>query len=304
MSLCLLCPGQGNQSPQAFEQLQDDPLLGPHLHALLQALPQPTLQAITDPQACTLNQHAQPLVVAYGLAAGQALIAQGVQVGMLAGYSVGELTAVALAGHLSAHSALQLASQRAHVMDAASPAGFSLLAVRGLPLNVIEAESKADGLALAIVNDVDHVVLAGPVQQLTHTGQRLKNRHGAHTVSLPVSIPSHSHWLAKAAEPFRHAMQSHAWQPALHTVLSGLDGSPMYTTTQVQHSLQAQLSHTVLWHKAMEMSIDMGATAYFEVGPGCALSRMMRTLRPDVPVRSLAEFSQFEGALEWLRRHV
>jgi [acyl-carrier-protein] S-malonyltransferase len=54
----------------------------------------------------------------------------------------------------------------------------------------------------------------------------------------------------------------------------------------------------------MDVAVEMGTRVFFEVGPGNALSRMLLDRHPQVPARSLADFSSLEGAVAWLRRRM
>ncbi|MDX5364551.1 MAG: acyltransferase domain-containing protein [Pseudazoarcus pumilus] len=303
MSLCWLCPGQGSQTPEMLAQLADDELAGPQLAGLSRHVAADTLAVADDPTHCFDNQHAQPLIVLYGLSVAETLRAAGISPAVVAGYSVGELTAHAAAQGMTPDTALTLARRRAACMDAASPRGHGLLAVRGLPLDAVRQQAMAAGAAVSIVNGTDHVVLAGPhaalaALELTFTDQ------GAHVVPLAVSVPAHSHWLAQAVAPFRSALEAAPWQPHAAPVPSCIDGRAVRTRDAAIDALSRQLAEPLDWARVLDVARELGATVFFELGPGDSLTRMVRERHPDLEARALSDFATLRGAAAWLARAI
>ncbi|HEX4916270.1 MAG TPA: acyltransferase domain-containing protein [Limnobacter sp.] len=303
MSLCLLCPGQGSQNCGMLVRLLGDPDVAPHLNHLMGEQAAHWLEVASNPAAAFKNQYAQPLIVMAGLAAIQALQTQGVRVGLAAGYSVGELTAQGAVGALPASACVALAQTRAQCMDEASPNGHGMMAVKGVRLPVLQAEVAQHGLRIAIVNDEQHAVVAGPVAVMKSVCQSMQTTLGAHVVHLPVHVPSHTAWLAAATVQFEHALRKAPWHAFDAPVLSALDGSPVYTQAQAIARLARQISEPLQWARTLDLSAEMGATVYFEVGPGNTLTRMVRERFPSAAARSLSEFQTLAGAVAWLQQH-
>src|SRR5690606_4809301 len=145
MSLCWLCPGQGSQTPDMLDRLRADVLTSALLDEYSPALASDTLTLARDAQHCFLNRHAQPLIVLYGVTVAAAARKAGVEPALVAGYSVGELTAHAAAGALSPVTALQLARERARCMDDAAPPDYGMLAVRGVALETLRGHATRVG---------------------------------------------------------------------------------------------------------------------------------------------------------------
>ena len=129
MSLGLLCPGQGDQTPGMFGVLADDERAEAVWKIFIR-------ETGIDPLALTaeamqVNAVAQPLVCAFQLAVWAVIGGRLPPIRALAGYSVGELAAYGCAGALSPVDVIALARQRALFMDAAFPDG-AMLALRGL----------------------------------------------------------------------------------------------------------------------------------------------------------------------------
>jgi [acyl-carrier-protein] S-malonyltransferase len=303
MSICILCPGQGSQSTDMLHGLLAEPLVEPQLLPLLKAMPFDAMAIAQDASTCFLNQYAQPLIVAAGAAVSHALKLQGVRIDLCAGYSIGELTAHVVAGSVNADEAVRLATERATCMDKAAPQAHGMMAVKGIRLEKLYAIAQEHGLQVAIVNDEQHAVLAGHTAVMKSICRGMERELGAHLVHLNVSVPSHTSWLRDATVAFRAALEQARWGHFDCPVLSALDGSPVKSVREAIDCLSRQVSEPLQWARTLDLSAEMGATVYFEVGPGNTLSRMVRARFPAVQARSLSEFKTFDGALHWLTTH-
>lgn len=302
--LCLLSPGQGSQSPDMFARLQADPATAAGLAELAAVLGPDALALAADPARCFVNRHAQPLLCLYALTVGAAFAARGIEPGLVAGYSVGELAAYGLTGALPAANVLQAAAQRAQVMDACAPVASGMLAVRGVPLAEVEALAIRNGVDLAIRNGDDHAVLAGLQQDLEVLAGMLSELRGAHLVRLPITVPAHSHWLQPAVAEFAGFLAAQDWRRARVPVVAGIDASIVTGRDAAVATLSRQLAGTIEWARVLDVAVEMGSSVFFEVGPGTALGRMVLERHPGIPVRSLADFASLAGAADWLRRHL
>lgn len=301
MSLCWLCPGQGSQAPDMLAQLADDELAGPVLAKLSRHVAPDALAHASDPEHCFDNRHAQPLIVLYGLSVAETLRSAGIAPGVVCGYSVGELTAHGGAQGLTAQTALALARQRAECMDAAAPSEHGLLAVRGVAVEALRLQAEAAGATLSITNAADHAVLAGSRSALDALAAQL-TAQGAHVVPLAVSVPAHSHWLAAAVAPFRQALEAADWQAHAAPVPSCIDGRTTSSRPAAVDALSRQLAEPLNWARVLDVARELGATVFFELGPGDSLSRMVREHHPDLEARALSDFATLRGAAAWLAR--
>lgn len=301
MSLCWLCPGQGSQTPELLARLATDVSLARALAPLREALPAATLEAAEHPQHCFDNRHAQPLIVLHACTVAAALTDAGVRPALVAGYSVGELAAHSVAGALAPDVAIALAIERAAAMDAATPPESGMSAVRGAPLSRLREQCEVAGCAVAIVNAADHAVLAGPRAALDQLGAQL-TAGGAHVVPLAIGVPAHSHWLADAVAPFARALEAADWQTHAVPVPRGIDGRPASTRAAAIEALSRALAEPLDWARTLDVAREMGATTFFELGPGDGLARMARERFPDLTVRALADFASLDGAAKWLAR--
>ncbi|MGO1071939.1 malonate decarboxylase subunit epsilon [Lysobacter sp. CA199] len=298
MSLAILCSGQGGQHPAMFDRVRDDSAAAIVLATATQVLGNDPAQLATQPRRYD-NTIAQPLVCAAALAHWQALRADLPTPAVVLGYSVGELAAHAVAESFDATTCLSLAAERARLMDRVSPERSGLLAVTGLNLQAIEALCKSHGVAIAIVNGEDHVVLGGMLAGL-HTADADAQARGARTRLLPVSVPAHTPWLVAAAWDFGETLRAAAVCAPRLPVLAAIDARSATTRDRVIDTLSAQIAQPLLWHDALIQAWERGARVFLELGPGNALARMIGPEFEGCQARSVEDFKTLDGVREWV----
>ncbi|GAB2313748.1 malonate decarboxylase subunit epsilon [Stenotrophomonas geniculata] len=299
MSLALLCPGQGAQHAAMFEHVRDLPAARNVLEAASAVLGRDVFAAAAD-ESRFGNALAQPLLCAASLAHWQGL-REAVQAPVLvAGYSIGELAAHAIAGSVDAATCLALAARRAWLMDSASPADAGLQAVLGLERHVLQPLCDLHGAYVAIANGHDHFIVGGTHASLQGLADAARAR-GAGIRPLPVHVPAHTPLLAAAVAPFAAALDASALQAPRLPLLAGIDARPVRDRTTAVHTLSLQLAQTIEWAQVMRQAFERGARVFLQLGPGNALARMVAPAYPCCEVRAVEEFQSLEGAAAWVR---
>ena len=151
MSLALLCPGQGAQHPAMFDRVRGIAAARAVLDAASDALGRDVF-AVAAADDRFDNAQAQPLLCAASIAHWHALRGAVPDPIVVAGYSIGELAAHAVAGSFDATTCLSLSAQRARLMDAASPAGAGMQAILGLDRQTLQPLCDTYGAHVAIAN--------------------------------------------------------------------------------------------------------------------------------------------------------
>ena len=299
MSLGLLCPGQGDQTPAMFDILAGSAPAG-NILALFsrETGREPFGLSLADMQ---VNAVAQPLVCAYQLAAWAALQDRLPQPRAFAGYSVGELAAYGCAGSLTPAEVIRLARDRAQKMDEAFAGDSAMTALRGLTLSDVEALCAAFGVEIAIINGADRLIVGG-ARKAVEACEQAALAQGAKISRLAIHIPSHTSLMRPAVAPFHQRLESAAWRPPLSQVLRGTDGAPIWQVAKARDALSSQLAQTVQWAACLDGMSEAGCTVLLELGPGDGLSRMARERLPDIAARSLSEFHTLEGVVGWVSR--
>jgi [acyl-carrier-protein] S-malonyltransferase len=299
MTLGLLCPGQGDQTPAMFGILEGS-APARDIFALF------SRETGHEPGRLTLaemqvNTVAQPLVCAYQLAAWAALQDLLPQPRALAGYSVGELAAYGCAGALSPGDVIRLARDRAQKMDEAFTGDSAMTALRGLHLSDVESLCAACDVEISIVNGADRLIVGG-ARKAVDACEQAALALGAKISRLAIHIPSHTRLMRPAVAPFLERLEDADWRPPLAPVMRGTDGAPIFSPAKARDALSAQLAQTVNWAACLDGMNEAGCTVLLELGPGDGLSRMARERFPHIPARSLSEFHTLDGVVGWVAR--
>jgi [acyl-carrier-protein] S-malonyltransferase len=304
--VAILCSGQGAQHPAMFDLVANCPEAEPVFAAAADALGQDPRRFVREAAPADLfsDFSGQILCCTQAFAAWAALGTVRPARAVIAGYSIGELAAWGCAGALNELSTLRLAQRRAALMDAAAPSDSGLAAITGMRRRILEPILTRHALSIAIVNDVDSFTVGGPRATFQAACEEAAARGAKRTVTLPVTVPSHTPLLSKATEQFRVTLReaSPRLPRAGYRLLSGIDGETVLDIETGIDKLARQISTTIDWAACLESCRSAGAVAALELGPGTTLSRMASTLFPDGRARSVEEFRSLAGLRTWLQR--
>ncbi|MDN4038294.1 ACP S-malonyltransferase [Massilia sp. YIM B02443] len=300
--LVILCPGQGAQHGAMFDMARTDPGA---CRLLDEWFADSALAATLDDAARFSNRVAQPSIVAATLATWAALGPGMPAPALVAGYSIGELSAYGVAGALDPVDAVKLALQRARLMDAclAEGAPQAMVALSGLPRVEVDALLARTGFHPAIVTGDDSLVAGGPSAQQEALAQAALATGGKPTI-LPVAVASHTPLMQGAVAPFAALLREARWRMPAFPVLSGISAEPVHDAAKAIEHLPRQIAEPILWRECMDALAEAGATVALELGPGAALSRMLQARHPEIACRSVSEFRSLDGVRSWLDRNM
>lgn len=297
----ILCPGQGAQAADMFDLAASDPRGREVLDAFCEALGVDVVARARSGEGLFENDFAQPALVAAAAATWAALRPHLPAPSLFAGYSVGEVSAWGCAGAFSPSQLATATDARARAMDRASPPASGMLAVRGMaPAELAALDA---GLYVAIVNAVDHVVIAGDGPKLSALAGRLAER-GATTRRLDVRVPSHTPLLQRAAEGFATFLQTAPLHDVDVPVLRGIDGQPCRRGLDGAAALSRAVAQTVRWDQCQRGIEESGVRVTLELGPGRALTQMATWDPRAIESRSVADFRSIDGVVRWLLRQL
>lgn len=304
--LLLLCPGQGDQHPDMFKLARTSPAANALADRLLSALDGGLECGVANGLASGdiyANRIAQPLIVTAALSMWEALRAHAPPPALVAGYSIGELTAYGVAGAITPEQAVTLAAQRAQWMDdcARAAPGQALLAITGLTLASASKLAAPFGYHVSIETGEDTCIVGGPAAQADDLQQAVEAA-GARGRRLPVEVASHTAYMQNAVAPFAQALRDTPFQPLQAPVLAGIDASVVRDQARAVDTLSRQLAEKIRWLACMDAAAEAGITVALELGPGSALSKMLQNRHPHINTRSVADFRTLDGILKWLDR--
>ena len=308
--LAIVCPGQGSQSPGFLSPWLELPGVHEQLAALGEAAGIDLLAHGTTSDAETIKDTAvaQPLIVAAGLIAARALLGEDATAAMtgrpivVAGHSVGEITAAALTGTLSEPEAMAFVRERANRMAeaaAATPTGMAAV-VGGDPEEVLAAIAAA-GLTPANMNSKGQTVAAGTLEQIAALAAAPPAK--ARVIPLQVAGAFHTHHMAPAVsalEALAPSLTPHAPKVAL---LSNHDGAVVLSGAAALEALIAQVSRPVRWDLCMETMSAMGVTGLIELTPAGTLAGLAKRGMPGVATVAVKTPDDLAAAQELLAAH-
>jgi [acyl-carrier-protein] S-malonyltransferase len=273
--LAVLSPGQGSQKPGFLTPWLDLPGAEARLTewSALAGVDLLHLGTRADADEIKDTARTQPLLVAAALLAGEHLPLE--NVGVIAGHSVGELGATALAGVLTPADAITLAGVRGREMAAAcalEPTGMS--AVLGGDPDEVVATIEKHGLFPANRNGAGQIVAAGALPALAEFAATPPAR--ARVIALQVAGAFHTPFMAPAETALAAVADGLATQDPARTLLSNLDGAAVADGAEMLRRLVRQVTAPVRWDLCMRALKDLGVTGVIELPPAGTLAGLVK----------------------------
>lgn len=306
-----LFPGQGSQAvgmgrafyetsaraKAVFEEAND--ALGLHLTRVIFEGPEADL---------ALTANTQPAVLTMSVAAAAACAEHGLQPALAAGHSLGEYSALVVAGALAFADAVRIVRRRGQHMQEAVPVGTgAMAAMMGLDLAAVEAlcaeAAQGEVVQVANVNSAAQIVVAGH-RRAVERAVALSGRQGGRvkSVMLPVSAPFHCALMESAAERLARDLAGVAVAEPKLPVVRNVDGGVTRTAAQVKPFLLQQMASPVRWTDCVTRLAREGATAFVEVGPGRVLSGLTKRIVDGAVALAVEDPASLEKALAVLGR--
>ncbi|MFF4757243.1 ACP S-malonyltransferase [Streptomyces sp. NPDC001292] len=301
--LVLVAPGQGAQTPGFLTPWLELPGAADRVAAWSDAIGLDLVHYGTqaDTDAIRDTAVAQPLLVAAGLLSAAAL--GDTVADVVAGHSVGEITAAAFAGVLDDVAALTLVRRRGLAMaEAAAITETGMSALLGGDPDVSTAHLRKLGLTPANVNGAGQIVAAGTMEQLAALNEDMPE--GVRKViPLKVAGAFHTHHMGPAVEKLAEATKSLSPSDPKVTYVSNKDGRAVHSGGEVVERLVGQVANPVRWDLCMETFKELGATALIEVCPGGTLTGLARRALPGVKTLALKTPDDLDAARELIAEH-
>ncbi|BEU88397.1 ACP S-malonyltransferase [Selenomonas sp. TAMA-11512] len=223
-----------------------------------------------------LTKNTQPAILTMSVIAGKLLEEQGISPDIVAGHSLGEYSALVLAGSIDFADAVRLVHKRGMYMQEAVPVGEgAMAAILGLEDPVIIdlcAKASEKGAVQAVnFNCPGQTVIAGTVTGVEAAVELAKEAGARKAVVLPVSAPFHSTLMKPAAEKLAAELDNVTIRDASVPVVSNYTGKLEQSAADIKQNLILQADHPVLWIDCVETMKAFGADVFVEAGPGKTL---------------------------------
>ena len=230
----------------------------------------------------------QPAIFLHSVALAVAL-GEEFQPDMVAGHSLGELSALTAAGALSFEDGLRLVSARAEAMQKACEVKPSTMAavIALADEKVEEVCAGIDGVVVAAnYNCPGQVVISGEVESVQAACVALKEAGAKRALPLNVSGAFHSPMMEPARAELQKAIEATEFHTPRCAVYQNVDAQPHTDPVEIKQNLIAQLTSPVRWTQSVERMCADGATAFEELGPGQVLQGLIKKINKEVEVSS------------------
>jgi [acyl-carrier-protein] S-malonyltransferase len=288
VKVAALFPGQGSQKVGMGQDLAER---WPAAAAIFQSIDDGLESGLSElcwngpDDDLRLTENTQPALLAHSAAAWTVLSAAGLEVGAVAGHSLGEYSAVVAAGGVGVADAARTVRLRGRLMQQAVPVGEgAMAAIIGLGDDEVEAacsdeEASGSGTVRAVnFNSPGQVVIAGSAAAVAGAGERCKERGAKRALPLPVSAPFHSPLMAPARAGLEPALRELDFQPLTAPLYRNVDADRVSDPDEVRDGLIRQVDAPVLWSEIVRRMRADGFDTFVEVGTGNVLSGLVKRI--------------------------
>jgi [acyl-carrier-protein] S-malonyltransferase len=279
-------PGQGSQAVGMGKALADQFEMCARTFAEADAaLGEPLSELIFNGPAekLTLTENTQPAILTMSVAVWRLLESRGLTPSFVAGHSLGEYSAHVAAGTLDFADAVRLVRNRGRYMQEAVPVGHgAMAAILGLDeagVNQACAEAaQGEVVSAANLNGGGQIVIAGTAAAVARAGERARALGARRAVPLQVSAPFHCALMKPAEDRLAPELRAVKTRDPRVPVVANVDAQPKRTAAESIDALIKQVSSPVRWESVVQRLASEGVSRYVEVGPGKALSGMIKRI--------------------------
>ena len=296
-------PGQGAQAVGMGRDLYDsfdaakavfeqaDEVLGFSLSQLCFQGPEEELR---------LTVNAQPAIVAVSYACMQA--AQGMAgnnlppPAFIAGHSLGEYTALAVANVLDIADTLRLTRERGRLMHQAGlKQPGSMAVVLGLDEEVVAGVCNETGTCIANYNCPGQLVISGAEGDVARAMDMVKDRGASRVVPLAVSGAFHSPLMMPAVDGLSDFIKGLDFQNPTIPIIGNTTARPLTSGEEVKEELIRQMCEGVQWQRSVEYIIDNGVSTFVEIGPGKVLTGLIKRISKSADTVNIGDAEAISG---------
>ncbi len=242
-----------------------------------------------SPEQLRRTEITQPAVLTLSVAEAYRLMGRGIMPDALAGHSLGQYSALVVAGSLRFEQAVRLVAARGRLMQRTVPEGKGMMmAIVGLSraeiYEVCREVSTTGVVDVALHNSPGQTVISGEKEAVLAAADRCEELGGS-AVEVPVSVPFHCELLAPMVPLFaRLVEEANIVAPKL-PVIDNVSGLPLTDATSVRESLLRQVTCPVLFEESLDYMVRTGVEHFIQCGPGKSLlsfaQRVSRTAKTE-----------------------
>src|ERR1700749_649047 len=295
MSVALLFPGQGSQTPGMLPQLPDHPAVRETLSEVSTALGYDVL-TLDTPEALHSTVPVQLALLTAGVAAPRGLESGGVIPEAAAGLSVGAFGAAVHAEVLTLADGVRLVKQRAELMEQHSPPGYGLTAIVGLKEDQVvalirETDTPENPVYLGNVNSADQIVITGSFKGMEKASSAALQAGARKAERLDVAVLSHSLLLQPIADALTQTLHNIPLHRPRMIYVGNMKGRALRNGEDITWDLANNIAHPVRWYETTIVLQELGCTLCIETPPGHVLTNLAKQSIPEVKNIALTDSS-------------
>ncbi len=277
-----------------------EPLIAEMLSETGERMETDLLRAVTKgpTRVLTSTRIAQVAIFVFSAGIGRILAREGIQADVAAGHSLGQISALHLAGAISYSDALDLVIARANAMEEANAQNHgSMAAVLGDVPDDLAAICERHGIWIANNNTPSQTVISGGVEGLSAVEDELKAR-GVRAKRLQVAGAYHSGLMQAALPEFEAALKKCRFEAPRIPVFSNVTGEALGPTSDLRADLLAQVTAPVLWRTCVDAMAARKIDAFVEVGFGKHMKGLALQNQPDLRCHTTSTPKEIDALLD------
>ena len=224
-----------------------------------------------------------------------------------AGHSLGEYSALVCSNALNFEDALYLLHERGKAMQEAVPVGKgSMIAVLGLSIEEVEslisASNEVKGVCeIANDNANGQIIISGELKKVLKFNEILKSKK-VKTIPLKVSAPFHCSLMKPAANTMSKKINDTIFNQPTHEIITNVNAQAESKPENLKKFLIDQIFSTVKWRESIIEMANLGVKNFVEIGPGKALTGMVKRTIKNVNTFSINSITDIESLKNEFKR--
>ena len=214
----------------------------------------------------------------------------------LAGHSLGEYTALAVAGVFDFSRAVRLARERGRLMhEAGQLQSGSMAAIIGLDESLLSEICQKTDTVLANINCPGQIVISGAADNIAKAVEMATAAGAKRAIELQVSGAFHSPLMKPAVDGLiKYLEETEFIVPAI-PVIGNMTGEPLSTVAEVKTELRNQLTNPIQWQRTVEYIYGQGVPTFIEIGPGKVLTGLIRRINSEARTINLNDLESIKN---------
>jgi len=297
-------PGQGAQKPGMGQDFYQNSKLVRETYHRASALLDLSMESICFEKNEELNitEYTQAAILTTSIAMFREIESRGYKCDATAGLSLGEYSALVVAGIMTFEDAVKVVRQRGILMQMSVPRGEGgMAAVLGMDGKAVETViDNIERVSVANYNCPGQVVISGAKEAVDEACEALKEAGAKRTILLNVSGPFHSKMLKEAGEKLGEVLTDVTIDEPKIPYVTNVTAEYVTDKKEVKHLLQTQVCSSVMWEQSVRMMLTDGVDTFVEIGPSKTLSAFIKKISADAKIYNVEKWEDLDGLADFL----